>query len=298
MAAITLSSDSKTKNSLVAVSKVFARASKQMNIKEWKAFIYALTKITWTQENNNEVILDKKQLAELLGINSDMRHLSQDLLDEIGELPPHSHIIIKTADQNYCSSGTFINRIDFANNIVVIKFEPDYMKLFQKLDSANPYITMWSGDLFSMKNERAILFYEDLRLHSDTRVTNTKLYATKELKQLFDIPKQGKGSYMHFSKQKGEDIFDRANFEKYVLLPVCEDLKKCSMIRLLTTEQGNYWTKEKDGNSVIGYRFMWEIAQNQQIENDTEIPDGCIVPLELGETVSIQKEINAEYDFN
>ncbi len=255
--------------SLIAVSKVFARAVKQMNIREWKAFIFALTKIKWTETNPSIVYLDKNDLADLLGIHTDSKRLSAKIFEEIKDMVPHSHIIIKDRDSDFCDSGTFIKHVTTRQKgKVIIQLEEDYMKLFQNLNGQNPYITMWSGDLFQMKSERAILFYESLRLNSDTRVTNSKVYSTKELKELFNMPRTGKGSYMKFSPQKNTEVFDRANFERYVLLPVFEDLKKCKMINIVLTPSGRYWIKEKDGNSVLGYRISWTVRiQKEDIEN-------------------------------
>ena len=42
----------------------------------------------------------------------------------------------------------------------------------------------------------------------------------EEFKELFDIPKDGQGSYMHFDPKQEKYIFDRSNFEKYVLNPI------------------------------------------------------------------------------
>ena len=58
-------------------------------------------------------------------------------------------------------------------------------------------------------------------------------WGIKALKEMFDIPKEGKGSYM---RAKGG--FDRSNFEKYVIDPLCDDLAKCKMIQLVIQPDG------------------------------------------------------------
>ena len=44
---------------LFAVSKVFARARKQMSLAEFKAFTYALTNMRFTEQSDNKLLLDK-----------------------------------------------------------------------------------------------------------------------------------------------------------------------------------------------------------------------------------------------
>ena len=62
---------------MFAVSKIFARARKQMNIDEYKTFVYALTNIDWTREMPETITLDKKELAEILGIDDTVGSLKQ-----------------------------------------------------------------------------------------------------------------------------------------------------------------------------------------------------------------------------
>lgn len=81
---------------------------------------------------------------------------------------------------------------------------------------------------------------------------------------MFDIPKEGKGSYMR-SRQNGG--FDRSKFEKQVIDPVCEELAKTEMITLILTPDGKFYEKVKRGNRVIAYKFHWTITDPKaQIE--------------------------------
>lgn len=253
--------------SIVAVSKIFARAIKNMSSAEWKTFIYTLTKIRWTEgKNSNIVYLDKKTLAKLIGLNSDPDHLSVNLNRSIGMLPPHSYIHFAQEDKEFYDNGQIITRVTLLKNRVRVKIEEEYMSLFEELNKEKSYITMWSLDLFSMNSERSILFYEDLRLHSDTRTTNSKIYSTKELKELFNIPKDGKGSYM---KENGH--FNRYMFEAKVLVPLVEDLKKCQMINLCTYPDGGYWKKVKVHGKVVGYEFSWDVSTHPRVATASEV---------------------------
>jgi plasmid replication initiation protein len=228
--------------SLFAVSKIFAQARKEMNTAELKAFTFALTHIKFKDPNaSNKIRLDKKTLANIVGIDSNCTDLSQHLKRSLKDLPKHSHFIIEneSADENdenafEMESGITITSLRFYRNYVVMTFNPDYMPLFAGLDK--DYITMWSGDIFRMQSERSITFYEQLRLYSDTSQLMCKHgFGVKAIKDLFDIPKDGKGSYM-----RPDGHFNRPAFEKKVLDPLVEDLSKCKMIQLVANEDGSF----------------------------------------------------------
>lgn len=259
-------------STLIAVSKIFARAMKEMSLSEWKTFVYALTRIKWTEKNRAEIYLDKKKLADLVGVKSDSDHLSRNLDRSIGGLPGHSYIKIAKEDkERYAAvNGNMVRICEInANPQVFVLLEEHFLPMFQELNKAQEgYITMWSGDLFSMASERSIIFYEDLRLHSDTRTTNTRIYTTKDLKELFNIPRDGRGSYM---QKNGR--FNRTNFEQKVLVPIVEDLQKCKMINLILEDDGMPWRKEKRGNRVVGYRFTWTISQHPGVASAKEVKE-------------------------
>ena len=63
---------------LIAVSRIFARARKQMSLNEQKAFVYALSQMDFKKAPESEYVkLDKKVLAKILDNHSDIDHLSQ-----------------------------------------------------------------------------------------------------------------------------------------------------------------------------------------------------------------------------
>ena len=247
------------KPNLFAISRIFAEAHKQMNLKEYKTLALGLSRINWTQPCPDIMYFDKKELAHLLGINSDPDHLSQDLKDEIGEMPKHSFIKFDNKKQNIYLAGNFVRTIAMFKNVVRIKLEEDFLDCFGNLDGkmeVSKYITMWSGDIYGMKSQRSVLFYELLRDNSDTRkAINTGTVGVKKFKELFDIPKEGPGSYM---RKKGG--FNRSEFEHKVIDPICEDLSKTDMIQLILTTEGKYYEKIKNGNKVIAYKFYWRLC--------------------------------------
>ena len=251
---------------LFAVSRIFARARKEMSLAEQKTFVYALSEMKFTEAaQTNYVRLDKKKLAKILGINSDPDHLSGEIFKHIKELPRHSYITISEKDIYFFSSGFVVTNVTAFRNIVRVKFEEDYLGLFTGL--SNNYITMWSTDIFKMTSRRSVQFYEYLRQITDTRdEVNSVGMGIKALKEMFDIPKEGKGSYV--SK---EGHFLRTSFEKYVIDPLCEDLSRCKMINLIVQPDGKLYEKVKSGNRVNGYRFYWTMTEYPAVATAKEV---------------------------
>lgn len=251
---------------MIAVSKVFSAAIKQMNLKEWKTFVFALTKIRWKETNSRLAHLPKWELVDILGIKSDPTDVTEHLKRDIGGLPKHSFIEIDDKDRDFWESGVVVTRTRCYKDFVLVCFNEDYMPLFQELDRERNYVTLWSEDLFKMTSERSILFYESLRLHSDTRMTNTRIYGIRDLKRMFGIPMDGKGSYM-----RKDGHFDRPAFERYVIDPICRDLEKCAMINLHILDDGKPWRKVKYHGRVRGYEFAWDVTDRPAVATAAEV---------------------------
>lgn len=269
---------------MFAVSKVFARAKKQMSLNELKTFVYALTNVRWTEECPEVIYIDKKVLSNVLNNHSDSDHLSQNLFDEIKDLNIHSQIQISDPDSQYFESGCLVTRVVSLKNRFKIKLEKDYLPLFGNLE--NNYITMWSSDIFKMSSARSVEFYEDLRLSSDTRGVCSKGFGIKALKELFGIPKDGEGSYM---REKGG--FDRSNFEKKVIQPLCDDLKKCQMIQLIPQAGGLMYEKVKQNGRVLGYRFYWTVSDRPGIMSAAEMTQTRLEVEKNPEVLKVAKDI-------
>ena len=250
---------------IFAVSKIFARARKQMSLAELKTFVYALTHFRFrAADNPPTMMLDKKTLANIVGVHADPDHLSANLKRVIKDLPSHSYVEFDVRDLDYYECGFVISKLRMYKDNVWIKFDEDYLKLFTQLDK--DYITMWSSDIYQMRSERSITMYEDLRLNSDTRTVNTKGYGVKALKQMFGIPMDGKGSY---TRENGH--LNRSEFEKYVIDPVCQDLARCKMIHLIVQDDGKYYDKVKRGSRVLGYRLYWTVSTHPAVASAEEV---------------------------
>ncbi len=255
------------KDRLIAVSRIFAEARKEMSLAEQKCFVYALTQLKFTEQASSPyVYMDKKELAHIVGVESDTDHLSVDLKRAIGKLPKHSFIEIDNPEIDLYTSGTFIRTIAMFKNQVRVKFEEDYLGLFTGLTT--DYITMWSSDIFQMDSIRSVQFYEHLRsITIPNQNVNTVLIGIQKFKEMFNIPLDGKGSYM-----REKSGFDRNNFERYVINPLCEDLQKCRMINLVYTN-GKPYEKEKKNGMVLGYRFYWTFSSHPKVATAAEVKE-------------------------
>ena len=251
---------------LFAVSRIFARARKDMTLAEQKTFVYALSEMKFTEETKSACVkLDKKTLAGILGIKSDPDHLSVELYKNIKELPKHSYIEIDEKDLDLQSNGFVITALTRFKNVIRLRFNDEYIGLFTGL--SKDYITMWSTDIFKMNSRRSVQFYERLRQETDTRENvNSYGFGIKALKEMFGIPKDGEGSYM-----RKDGHFDRTAFEKYVIQPLCEDMKKCKMINIVMQPDGKPYEKVKKGNRVLGYRFYWTYSAHPAVAAAAEV---------------------------
>lgn len=254
------------KDKLFAIHRIFARARKEMSLTEQKVFVAALSQLKFTEEaHSNYVRLNKKALANVIGIHSDPDHLSVDLFDSIRDLPLHSRIEIREKDLDLYASGFVISSIVSFKNFIRIRFNEDFLPLFTNL--TKDYVTMWSTDIFQMKSKRSVRFYNELRQWTDNRLDiNQHGWGIRKLKEMFEIPKDGKGSYM-----RKDGHFDRPSFEKRVIDPVCEDLSHCRMIQLILQPDGKYYEKVKIGNRVDGYRFYWTFTAHPAVASAEEV---------------------------
>lgn len=249
---------------MFAVSEVFVRARKQMTSVEYKAFVYALSHIDWTNSLPRSIEMDKKKLAQAIGIEGDANHLAQHLFKALKDISVHSYTEFKDQDQGLYISGTVINTLILKQrNKAILDINPRYAKLFSELSS--DYLTMWSYDIFRLKSERSITFYEHLRAHSDTTKQCQKGFGVKALKELLNLSPD---SYM-----RPKSGFNRSQFESRVLEPLCEDMAKCEMIQLVVNPDGKYYEKVKDGKKVLGYRFYWTVSDRPRIVNAGEIKE-------------------------
>ena len=246
---------------VIGVSKVFARAKKKMSLAEFKTFIYCLCHVRWKEETMPEAVcLDKRTLSKIIDVSDDPAHLSRNLKMNIGDIVEHSVVVFSAKDRVKWKKGAMVTDIALdESGIVRVWLNQNYKGLFCGLDK--DFILIWSNDVFQMHAERSILLYEFLRLHCDTRVTNVRIFSVDQLREIFDIPSTGAGSYM-----RKDGRFDRHAFETKVLDPVCKDILECQMVQLVKENgEDKPYRRIKRGRKLLGYEFVWEVSNRPRI---------------------------------
>lgn len=251
---------------LIAISKTLARAKDGMTMQERKLASIYLSKIEWKNLNNNlEIWVNKGEIAKLLGSKMDSTDFSPYLRKLAQGTVRHSELHFDGETDEEWEDMPLFTRRKSTKNMMMMEIYSGAAKLLCGLEC--DYITLFLADILKFKSNtdglRAYRLYEFLRLHSDTRRMNSHIISTKEFKELFDIPKTGDGSYMHFDKKKGKDVFDRSNFEKYVIEPVLEMVAECNHVVLHNygTKNGKtvYYQKIKKHGMVQGYEVTYSI---------------------------------------
>ena len=278
-----------TEQKYFAVSREFAKTIKEFTKNELKTLYFALTKVNYKAALPDTVTIKKRELAAFLGLNSDDRHFSENLYAEIKNMRVHSSFGFVDVKTDTMFIGGLIDYIEYARSgDIEIKFSGEAMKYFGNLINGQ-FILMLANDIESFSSVRSIILYEFIRAHSDTRVTNTFTISTKALKTMFRIPQAGRGSYMT------NGHFQRALFEERVLNPICRDLSKCSMIKLIIGDNG-YYTKVKNGPTVQGYKFTWTVNSPDENGITLDSHNPFIDPKE--DTVDMQDEFDESEFFS
>ena len=269
---------------LIAISKTLARAKDGMSMQEKKLMAICLSKIEWKNVANNlEIWMDKEEIMELLGSTIDSSDRSTYLRKLAQETVRHSELHFSGEDKDEWEDMPLFTRRKSTKNQLMMELYQGAADLVQGLECE--YITLFLRDILRFDSNidglRAYTLYEHLRMNSDNRRTNTRIISTKEFKELFNIPKDGKGSYM---RENGG--FDRANFEKRVIEPVLKMLGTCEHVVL--HERGRkpngeriYYTKLKKHGLVQGYELMYTINKYPRAVKPETIIDVQENPVDL-----------------
>lgn len=269
---------------LIAISKTLARAKDGMSMQEKKLMAICLSKIEWKNVANNlEIWMDKEEIMELLGSTIDSSDRSTYLRKLAQETVRHSELHFDGKDKDEWEDMPLFTRRKSTKNQLMMELYQGAANLVQGLECE--YITLFLRDILRFDSNidglRAYTLYEYLRMNSDNRRINTRIISTKEFKELFNIPKDGKGSYMRDSGG-----FDRTNFEKYVIEPVLRMLGACEHVVL--HERGRkpngeriYYTKIKKHGLVQGYELMYTINKYPRAVKPETIIDVQENPVDL-----------------
>ena len=249
-------------NGLIAISKAMARAKDKMSMQETKLAFIMLSKIEWKNVKNNlEIWVDKGEIMKLLGSEIDSSDQSAYLRKLAQNTVHHSDLCFDGEDADEWEDMPLFTRRKSTKNMLMMEIYSGVAHHIQGLECE--YITLFLSDILKFDSNidglRAYTLYEYLRLNSDTRRINSRILSTKDFKQIFNIPKDGKGSYM---RESGK--FDRPAFEKYVIEPVLNMLAKCDHVVLHDygkdkKGQPVYYNKIKKHGMVQGYELTYTI---------------------------------------
>ena len=260
-------------NQMVAMGRALVKAKKEMSIEERKLLVMAMTKINWTKSENNLVVgLSKLEIAEVMNWTVDSSDRSAKVRLLANRLAHHSWIEIDGKDKDSWQDGFLISGMHSTRGDLYIHFSEQYRPLLEDLTRDKDFVTIWANDIYGFKSVYSYLLFENLRMNCDTRQTNWRDLSTRQLKELFGIPKDGKGSYMHYDAKKGKSVFDRTNFEQKVLdVAVGEIHDKSQMVKILPfvgeeatpNKPNKMYEKIKRNGYVVAYRFKYIVNTNQ-----------------------------------
>lgn len=246
---------------LLAISNALARAKDGMSMQEKKLMAIYLSKVEWKNVKNNlEIWIDKREIMELLGSEIDTTDQSAYLRKLAQNMVHHSELRFNGDDKDEWEDMPLFTRRKSTKYQLMIEIYHGAADLIQGLQ--REYITLFLRDILRFDSNidglRAYTLYEYLRLNSDTRRINTRVISTKAFKKLFNIPKDGKGSYM---RESGK--FDRTAFEKRVIEPVLNMVARCEHVVLhnygFNKGKPVLYKKVKKNGLVQGYEVTYSI---------------------------------------
>ena len=145
-----------------------------------------------------------------------------------------------------------------------VSINEDLLKVFNLLDNRT-FLLLRDTFVFppGTDGDRAFVLYGHLLSKGTSGKTTKLILSTKGIKNLFGIPKDGKGSYMRSSGS-----FDRANFEERVIEPTLNVLLNCSIVKLQTyspdtDSESALYRKVKRGHTVAGYEVLYKVEDKK-----------------------------------
>lgn len=268
-------------NEMIAVGDEILRATLDMDsLPARKLLCYALSHIQWNGEkNDNIIVLNKHEALEAMGIPWESNRQKNVIKDMCDYLNDHTKIEFNGKDKDKWESGRIVAYAwSLDSRKFAIEIPTKMMDHFEKLgpDYGHHFFTLYLADIIGFSNDatgaRALSLYklarQQVRPDSITRIYLT----TRQIKELFGIPKDGKGSYMRDEAKGG---FDRSKFEARVLDPVCKELRACKHIRLELDEDARrdkVYGKVKSNGYIAGYVFSFTYDEHPaRIYTDTKI---------------------------
>lgn len=261
-------------NGSIGYAKALARAKNNMNMQQNKLAAIYLSKVNWSAPTENlEIWIPKSEIMEKLGSEMDSTDQSTYLRKLAHDTVRNSELHFDGEDKDEWDDMPLFTRRKSTKNMMMMKVFDDAIELVS--DLKDDYITVFLDDVLRFESNidglRGYVLYEYLRLYSDTRKMNTRIISTKDFKELFNIPKDGKGSYM---RENGG--FDRTNFERRVIEPALKMVAKCEHVVLHnfgTDKNGEpiLYRKVKKNGMVQGYELIYTINKYPNGKRETII---------------------------
>lgn len=254
---------------LIGITKALGRAHDKMTMPEKKLCLLAMSKLCFKNaDNNREVWLDKKEIQLALKTNIGYENQSQYLRRLAHSMINHSFMVFQGKDRDdYADIGLFDNVIiSRSSGKMMLCFSERGMEHLQSLKNGS-YMILFLNDVLQMSSDengqRTLALYESLLLQPSGG--GTAFFSTKQLKELWGMPKSGSGSYT-----TSDGHFDRWNFEHYVLTPVLNQLFRCRRV-ILKPYENALFKKVKEHGRIIGYRISYEINRYEAMKESATI---------------------------
>ena len=231
-----------------AMANKFIRMPKSLSAPALKVFILALTKVAWNKINKKDqygritATFTIREMIEACGSTSNNFDYYREF---IKELIRKSYFTCYEPQERggYMFQEYLLNP---EKTEITIFISPILNQYIEKLGQGN-FTVYLQSNTYRMKSRFSITLYWHLfswmdhsRNRKDPFSKIVKLYTTEDLKDIFDLPDDA------YCRANG--AFDRATFEKKVIIKAVEEINALSNLRVV-------WSKHKNGKKVVGYVF-------------------------------------------
>ena len=245
--------DNSLQNQVIKMSNTLAEKSTHFSVVQQKLFYISLAALKNGTNSDNEVIIDKKDLFDYLGLAQDTSRWTT-LRYQLKKLRYNSEI--EFSDGDHFDDGQLITGARSCQDGVHIRFDPYYLPLIQEL--ANNYVRLLDDDVVSFCSKYSMMLYQNL-LKDKWKLTNVDYlgidYSTRQLKMMFGLSKDD------YVKKDGH--FNRTTFENRTIDIAVKDInEKSKCIQNLRYE------KVKKGNRVQYYLFTFNYTDPQKVVED------------------------------
>ena len=245
--------DNSLQNQVIKMSNTLAEKSTHFSVVQQKLFYISLAALKNGTNSDNEVIIDKKDLFDYLGLAQDTSRWTT-LRYQLKKLRYNSEI--EFSDGDHFDDGQLITGARSCKDGVHIRFDPYYLPLIQEL--ANNYVRLLDDDVVSFCSKYSMMLYQNL-LKDKWKLTNVDYlgidYSTRQLKMMFGLSKDD------YVKKDGH--FNRTTFENRTIDIAVKDInEKSKCIQNLRYE------KVKKGNRVQYYLFTFNYTDPQKVVED------------------------------